>query len=1178
MRHKQALLKSTTWGAASAISQSVYSFKNGLFFFKSMSCVVSSKLFACLALLLLYIPVPTFAIELPPIFYPMQIQSQGRYLAAQQLFMGDEGGVWSLDVHGKLRFFDGKNFVDIHDSAFYQQQLTYGQGSFWSFNKNKVFKHRPAQSAEVVFETEIANNVTNLGYSSGWLWVTDEEHLHLYSLEQKKEQRIKLYKFSRFKSGGPITINDALKVDDSWYLATSSGLFIVNNEELTLIDKVTTQDIETLHYSKQKRALVLGLLRGAIIYELDSEQSQHFSLNSSHVLTIAESQNWIWLGTEHGLYRYNKESRAIELLDVDPNDDYGLTNEKIYSIATDSLGGVWLATSSGVRYYSEYSNLFERWALIETRDNYRSQAINKIIANELGGYWLITSNALYSVNAEGVSTLVFFGQVSGLQQVGKQLWLASDRGLILIDIGKYRVTAIKERFPNIPDVVDHIAMTDDGELWLTSGLRLMSLQLETGKVTDYGEEWLLNKYLPAKVTSLSYFGNKQLFIGTDHGLYRVNNSTIRYLKETKAYGSQINAIKVDDEAIWLASSYGVAVLDTSTMKLNALTLKENNIRPLCLTQGNDHIWLTTSIGISVYNTKGSLIKHFGAPFGLINNEFLNGACTFSEHANSLILGSKYGMVESDSEALLGSDNPPESIVFTQVSVDGDIVAIGSSHLSINEFDYGSQLGFRFGVWPQFQGHSIEFRLDSQSNWSALQGTELNLEHLMPGNYFLQVRLSNAKSKEKLIELPFTVSNPWYFSNAFFLFSFLTLLLTMVAFIQWRSRRITALNRQLKLQVSLKTEQLQHQSRVLLTNNLQLRKLFNVRQSIVHDMVMQAIDHSQDFEKSATTPSTTVLPGALQNLNQNLSQLQRIVESQSSVPTFYRAQEVLKSTAEAWQAEYEVHGLRVELQLLANSDKIMVETFNLDIIFNTLLANALKRNVRGQSLVIRLEESAGKLSIIFEDKGLPFPSINTNVQNQSHEKREKSLDFTPANLPNHIRMSGGELHEIERREINRIHMQWPLYQDSALQVKPTNTSNRLDQALAPRTILPESESHQSPDTKQEQWLKAVRGLVEQHYSDTDFTTSSAAKRLYMSERSLQRRFKATFQKTFTDYITEFRLEKACEMLLLGDKIADVAFSCGFNDPSYFSQKFKLHFGVSPSKFAILENDLTEQQHE
>ncbi|MGC7895012.1 helix-turn-helix transcriptional regulator [Vibrio anguillarum] len=91
------------------------------------------------------------------------------------------------------------------------------------------------------------------------------------------------------------------------------------------------------------------------------------------------------------------------------------------------------------------------------------------------------------------------------------------------------------------------------------------------------------------------------------------------------------------------------------------------------------------------------------------------------------------------------------------------------------------------------------------------------------------------------------------------------------------------------------------------------------------------------------------------------------------------------------------------------------------------------------------------------------------------------------------------------------------------------------------------------------------MVHNHYSDPEFSTSSAAKSLFVSERSLQRRFKAITNKTFKEYLNEIRLEKACQYLLAGGKVAQVAFDCGFNDPSYFSQRFKHHFGLSPTQF-------------
>nr|WP_237665885.1 MULTISPECIES: helix-turn-helix transcriptional regulator [unclassified Vibrio] len=78
-------------------------------------------------------------------------------------------------------------------------------------------------------------------------------------------------------------------------------------------------------------------------------------------------------------------------------------------------------------------------------------------------------------------------------------------------------------------------------------------------------------------------------------------------------------------------------------------------------------------------------------------------------------------------------------------------------------------------------------------------------------------------------------------------------------------------------------------------------------------------------------------------------------------------------------------------------------------------------------------------------------------------------------------------------------------------------------------------------------------------------------MYVSERSLQRRFKNATGKTFKEYLTEYRLDQACRLLINGEKVSQVAFLCGFNDPSYFSQRFKSHFGLSPSQFA--EDDIS-----
>lgn len=100
---------------------------------------------------------------------------------------------------------------------------------------------------------------------------------------------------------------------------------------------------------------------------------------------------------------------------------------------------------------------------------------------------------------------------------------------------------------------------------------------------------------------------------------------------------------------------------------------------------------------------------------------------------------------------------------------------------------------------------------------------------------------------------------------------------------------------------------------------------------------------------------------------------------------------------------------------------------------------------------------------------------------------------------------------------------------------------------------------------ETWARSVLSEIQYNFHDPDYSLAILAKTLYSSERSLQRRFRQEFNATFKDLLIATRLENAKRMLCQGDKITDVAVSCGFNEPSYFTKSFKARFGVTPSQF-------------
>jgi len=71
---------------------------------------------------------------------------------------------------------------------------------------------------------------------------------------------------------------------------------------------------------------------------------------------------------------------------------------------------------------------------------------------------------------------------------------------------------------------------------------------------------------------------------------------------------------------------------------------------------------------------------------------------------------------------------------------------------------------------------------------------------------------------------------------------------------------------------------------------------------------------------------------------------------------------------------------------------------------------------------------------------------------------------------------------------------------------------------------------------------------------------------MSLSTFKREFKKTFNSSPAKYIKEQRLENAASLLMCDDKsIRDIAFDCGFQDVTTFSDSFHQKYGKSPSQF-------------
>ena len=98
------------------------------------------------------------------------------------------------------------------------------------------------------------------------------------------------------------------------------------------------------------------------------------------------------------------------------------------------------------------------------------------------------------------------------------------------------------------------------------------------------------------------------------------------------------------------------------------------------------------------------------------------------------------------------------------------------------------------------------------------------------------------------------------------------------------------------------------------------------------------------------------------------------------------------------------------------------------------------------------------------------------------------------------------------------------------------------------------------------VRDALAVIERDYNKK-ISVRSVAYELYTSESHLMHEFKSQLGKTFNEVLTEYRMQKAQELLIKGDmRVGEVAYAVGYNDVKYFSQVFRDYLGCTPSEFS------------
>lgn len=102
------------------------------------------------------------------------------------------------------------------------------------------------------------------------------------------------------------------------------------------------------------------------------------------------------------------------------------------------------------------------------------------------------------------------------------------------------------------------------------------------------------------------------------------------------------------------------------------------------------------------------------------------------------------------------------------------------------------------------------------------------------------------------------------------------------------------------------------------------------------------------------------------------------------------------------------------------------------------------------------------------------------------------------------------------------------------------------------------------TPEQNFIQELNQHIRENLDNSDFNVEILAKAIGISRVQLYRKVKALLGVSVSEYMTDFKLEKARSLLKSSTlTIAEIAYKCGFSSPNYFSTSFKNKYGITPA---------------
>jgi ligand-binding sensor domain-containing protein len=675
-----------------------------------------------------------------------------RDLTANEVFNTYEdskGRIWMLSQNGEISYYaDGRLFSSKNVKAFRDIKINSDLTSVWE---------RP--NGDIVFSS-LANGVhildsnfkaTQIQIQSVYrVWGTEKDGLlalgmgGVYSL--KGNEAILIEPFTTDGHYARTAISN-----DTCFIAVGDQLYIYT-DELTQIGELSSNE-EVTFLSKTENTLLIGTRTGAYLnFSINAGKKNKRILVGSIVSgTVKDREGNLWVSTV-GDGVYFSSSPEVKIYTTSS----GLALNQISTVFKSSENAVWLGYrdgSFGVKQGSRITN--------DLNPTPTNEPVTEIKTNEYGELLILSKSYVTWIDSNSRHRYLRL-LLNDLLFDSSYVYLASNR--------TYR----------IPKTEFYSSMSSSRDA-----------------LGFLNQSYLESTIIPHRTKKLSTDSHGNLFSGTDHGLFVVNEGiTIDLGKDTRGLNAFINDIVFDSKrGLTCVATRGEGIIILrGTSEVKRYTMNQNLSSNTCMAIDLDdegQLWIGTNKGFDLIPDilSDEAVVRYGAKIGLRPTTVFD----IVRVGDTLNMATNIGLMTFDLTTQV-EEMPPAKPTITNIYVESRLTNLDTLNYQLNHNQNTIRFDFTTTTFKHMGDVTYKYMLEGyQEAWRSTKDRNIQFENLEPGIYKLNLKaVHNTGLASEGLSVEFTILKPlwklwWFQLSAIAVFILLSILILSNRIKAWRSK-------------------------------------------------------------------------------------------------------------------------------------------------------------------------------------------------------------------------------------------------------------------------------------------------------------------------------------------------------------------------------------------------------